>query len=78
MGVTDNGSMVSNFYYDTIRLLFKWLNRSSQRASFDWEKFNLFLQRCSLPKPKISIDIYNIRPHIGYISWMMLWGAVCV
>ncbi|AQS58424.1 hypothetical protein [Desulforamulus ferrireducens] len=66
-GITDNGDIISKFFYDTIRLLYKWLNMRSQRTSFDWEKFNLFLQQCSLPKPRISVNIYNIRPHIGYI-----------
>ncbi len=36
-GITDNEKMISNFYYDTIRLLFKWLNRRSQRASIPFQ-----------------------------------------
>lgn len=65
-GITDNGKMLSNFLYDTTRLLFKWLNRRSQRKSFDWEKFNLFLKKCQLPQPKIYVHIYDLKPHLGY------------
>lgn len=31
----------------------KWLNRRSQRKSFNWEKFTLFIDRYPLPKIKI-------------------------
>jgi RNA-directed DNA polymerase len=38
-GVTDNYRMIANYYNKVIRLIFKWLNRRSQRKSFNWEKF---------------------------------------
>jgi hypothetical protein len=33
------------------RLLFKWLNRRSQRRSFSWERFCQYLKRHPLPQP---------------------------
>lgn len=70
-GVTDNGSMLSSFQYAVNRLIFKWLNRRSQRKSFSWEKFNLFLKKCKLPGPKIYVNIYQFRVHHGYIPLIM-------
>jgi len=57
-GVTDN-TRISNFYDDTKRLLYKWLNRRSQRASFGWDKFNLFLKRHAILQPKVYVNIYD-------------------
>ena len=34
-----NYKSLNQFYYLTKRSLFKWLNRRSQRKSFNWEKF---------------------------------------
>jgi len=63
-GLTDNSKMISNYQYEAKRILFKWLNRRSQRKSFDWEKFRLFLNKYPLPKPKIYVNIYKFRPGI--------------
>ena len=49
-GVSFNSKRVSDFIYEATRIIFKWLNRRSQRKSFDWYKFSLFKQRYPLPK----------------------------
>jgi hypothetical protein len=36
----------------------------SQRKSFDWTKFALFLKRFLLPRPKIYLNIYELRPEL--------------
>jgi hypothetical protein len=59
-GVTDNSRALNMFYYEAQKLLFKWLNRRSQRKSFDFDKFNLFLAKYPLPKPKIYVNIYTV------------------
>lgn len=64
-GLTDNFEMISDYQYEAKRILFKWLNRRSQRKSFNWEKFELFLNKYPLPKPKIYVNIYEFRPGIG-------------
>lgn len=38
-GVTDNSNALYLFEREAYRLLFKWLNRRSQRRSFTWESF---------------------------------------
>jgi len=52
-GVSFNIEQVRDFLYESVRILFKWLNRRSQRKSFSWEKFNLFIERNPLPAVKI-------------------------
>ena len=61
-GITDNIIMLENFLYEARKILFKWLNRRSQRKSFDWGKFNLFLKKFPLPRPKIYVNVYEFRP----------------
>ena len=41
------------YAYQTQRILFKWLNRRSQRKSYSWEAFNRLLQRFQVPPPRI-------------------------
>ena len=50
---------IMKYYTLTISLLYKWLNRRSQRNSFNWEGFNKYLQRHPLPKPKIHHNFYT-------------------
>jgi RNA-directed DNA polymerase len=65
--VTDNIQTVNNFKERLENLLFKWLNRRSQRKSFTWDKFNLFLRKYPLPSPRIKVNIYELREEISYI-----------
>ena len=60
-GVTDNFWKLQEFFYHTKRALFKWLNRRSQRKSFNGEKFEKFLNKFPLPEPKIYINIMDVR-----------------
>jgi hypothetical protein len=66
-GITDNFCMLIKFRTETKKMLFKWLNRRSQRKSFTWDKFDLFLKLYPLPEPKIYVNIYQLRKEIGYI-----------
>ncbi|UOF90084.1 group II intron reverse transcriptase/maturase [Fodinisporobacter ferrooxydans] len=58
-GITDNFKMIHSFYDQTINLMYKWLNRRSQRKSFTWENFREMLGKFKLPKPKIYVNIYG-------------------
>jgi RNA-directed DNA polymerase len=49
-GITFNTMAVNAFVWRATRILFKWLNRRSQRRSFSWERFLLFLRFNPLPK----------------------------
>ena len=50
-GVTDNSQALYSFERAVQNLLFKWLNRRSQRRSFTGEAFRCYLARYPLPKP---------------------------
>lgn len=66
-GVTDNRNAVGNFIDEVKRLLYKWLNRRSQRKSFNWCKFNLFLKKYPLPRPKVYVNIFELGEGKGYL-----------
>ncbi len=67
-GITDNLPALSMVGDKTGRLLYKWMNRRSQRKSFSWDKFSLFLNKYPLPTPKIFVNIYDIRPGLAGLS----------
>ena len=57
-GVSFNFSSVENFLYQAKRIMFKWLNRRSQRKSFNWDKFILFTSKFPLPAVKIHHKLF--------------------
>ncbi|MGM0879255.1 MAG: group II intron reverse transcriptase/maturase [Bacillota bacterium] len=65
--ITDNTQSVNNFKDKIQYLLFKWLNRRSQRKSFTWDKYRLFLDKYPLPSPRVKVNIYDLRKEISYI-----------
>lgn len=65
--ITDNSRSVRNFVDKVKGLFFKWMNRRSQRKSFTFDKFMLFLDKYPLPTPKIKVSIYELRSELSYI-----------
>jgi len=61
-GMSGNIRRLQNFYYQTVKLAFKWINRRSQRKSYNWDQFKRFIQFNPLPKPKIYHSLYNLKP----------------
>ncbi|MCU7882569.1 MAG: group II intron reverse transcriptase/maturase [Candidatus Thiodiazotropha sp. (ex Lucinoma annulata)] len=57
-GVSFNIRYVTRFLEAAKRILFKWLNRRSDRRSFNWEQFNAFLQANPLPEAKIHHALF--------------------
>jgi len=55
--ITDNGPMCSTYRYLLTRLLFKWINRKSQRKSYTWEKFNQVLKWIEWPKVRVLVNM---------------------
>ena len=66
-GITDNRMAVSNYIDECKRLLYKWLNRRSQRKSFCWDKFSLFLDKYPLPKAKTYVRIFDYGAGSSYL-----------
>jgi len=59
-GVSGNFRGMKRFYFLTIRMVFKWLNRRSQKKSYNWERFAKYLRRYPLPTPKIYHNLYTL------------------
>jgi len=59
-GVSGNFKGISCFHYQTIRLVYEWLNRRSQKKSYNWEQFKVYLFRHPLPKPGIYHNLYTL------------------
>jgi hypothetical protein len=57
-GVSHNFRSVSTFVRDAERILFKWLNRRSQRKSFTWIQYRAYLSRINFPKAKICYVLF--------------------
>jgi hypothetical protein len=52
-GVHCNSTSLWEFYKQTCKVVFTWLNRCSQRRSYSWDRFNALLARYAIPKPRI-------------------------
>ena len=52
-GVSGNIGMLQSFYNQAINIVFKWLNRRSQRKSCNWSGFTEMLKQFHIPKPRI-------------------------
>ena len=52
-GVIGNSQSLSQYEYQVHGLLYKWLNRRSQKRSYTWKALNGMLERFNMPRPKI-------------------------
>ena len=59
-GVSSNSREIQNYYRMTMQLTYKWMNRRSQKQSFNWQTFTEYLKLYSLPKPALVYNMYDI------------------
>jgi group II intron reverse transcriptase/maturase len=64
--ITDNSERCSFYVYRTKHILFKWLNRKSQRKAYTWERFDQALNWVKWPKPTIRKDLNPCRRAEAY------------
>jgi group II intron reverse transcriptase/maturase len=57
-GVSGNSRMLKMYYYQVMRMVYKWLNRRSQRNRWSWERFTEYLEHYPLPLPHIVHRFY--------------------
>lgn len=57
-GVTYNIPMLIKFHYYVTNLLYKWMNRRSQKKSYNWEGFKMMLSYYPLSYPKRYFNLY--------------------
>ncbi len=60
-GVIGNTKGIEEFYYHATRILYKWLNRRSQRKSFNWKEFKKVLKRYQVLTPRITEKAYQLH-----------------
>jgi len=53
-GVIGNYDSLQQFFLQVRRILFKWLNRRSQRRSYNWEGFDQLLEHYRIEQPRIK------------------------
>ena len=53
-GIIGNSESLSDYRTLTLRTLYYWINRRSQRRSHTWQSFNRLLKRFSVPLPRIQ------------------------
>ena len=58
-GVSNNSRSLQNVHYHAKRLLYKWVNKRSQKKSMNWEQFSNYLLLNPLPRPKIYYSLYT-------------------
>jgi len=59
-GISGNMRSLQQFYGQVIAMVFKWINRRSQKKSMNWEKYKRYLQWHPLPTPVIYHRIYTL------------------
>jgi RNA-directed DNA polymerase len=59
--ITDNSKRCSFYRYCATQILFKWLNRKSQRRAYNWGQFNQVLTRLNWPAVTVRIDLNPCR-----------------
>ena len=58
-GITDNIDKLADFCCAVRKSLFYWLNRRSERRSYDWDGFNALLKEYPLVRPRVYVSIYD-------------------
>lgn len=59
-GVSGNARELRTFWHQTWQMAFKWINRRSQKKSFNMQEYYRFLRWNPLPQPKIYHSFYAL------------------
>jgi len=59
--ITDNTDACRDYRYHATQILYKWLNRKSQRKGYNWDQFNQVLDLLDWPAVKIRKDLNPFR-----------------
>ena len=52
-GISGNMVAINLFHHKAIKMAYKWINRRSQKKSYNWTQFKHLLEHNPLPKPRI-------------------------
>jgi RNA-directed DNA polymerase len=67
-GIIGNYKSLASFYYRAVRLLFKRLNRRSQRKSYTWAGFNELLKHFRIEKPRITEKKWPKQLELAFLA----------
>ncbi len=59
-GISGNMRSLKSYYRKVVRLAHKWINRRSQKRSYNWQQFIRFIKYNPLPLPKIYHLTYTL------------------
>ncbi len=59
-GISGNMRCLQQFRQEAKKLIYKWINRRSQKRSMTWETFHSYLDWNPLPQPRIKHDFYSL------------------
>ncbi|MHC1725635.1 MAG: reverse transcriptase domain-containing protein [Syntrophobacteraceae bacterium] len=60
-GVIGNFVSIRRYYFEALRIVFKWHNRRSQRGSRSWLSFMELLKHFNVPKPRIVERLFESK-----------------
>lgn len=64
--INDNSKRISQFVNEVKRLLYKYLNRRSQRRSFNWPQFEEILRKEKFPEARILRNLFfTLKPAVA-------------
>ena len=67
-GVSGNYNSMMRLVEATKRAWYKWLRRRSQRTRLNWERFTDMLRWWPLPRPRITVRIWDGSPRAASIE----------
>jgi len=67
-GISGNMQAMRMFYTETSKLAYKWINRRSQKRSYNYTRYKLFKEYNPLPEPKIHHLTYTLSRFRGSIT----------
>ena len=62
-GVIGNFTSLQKFFFQALRILYKWLNRRSQKRSFCYNIFNQITKVYNIEKPRITEFSYQFKSY---------------
>lgn len=57
-GVSFNSKQIRRFRDKVMRIMFKWINRRSQRSAMTWDEFALFMKLHPLPEATVRVSLF--------------------
>ncbi len=73
--ITDNSDRCQMYLTTATRIMFKWLNRRSQRKSYNWDTFNEVLRSCGWPTVRITRNLCPFRALPNVYAKSRMWES---